>query len=100
MIFFFFNLICLFILYIFPFQKDENLNLNYSIFELIELIIIYCILFICVGSSSLFIYQKFNSFLNQSIDAEEKDEKEIQKIVIIIFSFFSFISFNVFQKLS
>ena len=79
-IFFFFQ-------YIFPFQKDENLNLNYSIFELIELIIIYCV-FICVGSSSLFIYQKFNSFLNQSIDAEEKDEKEIQKIVIIFSLFF------------
>ena len=77
-----------FILYIFPFQKDENLNLNYSIFELIELIIIYCVLFICVESSSLFIYQKFNSFLNQSIDAEEKDEKEIQKIVIIFSLFF------------
>ena len=87
-IFFFFNLICLFILYIFPFQKDENLNLNYSILELIELFIIYCVLFICVGSFSLFIYQKFNSFLNQSIDAEEKDEKEIQNIIYNIFSFF------------
>ena len=55
---------------------------------LIELIIIYCVLFICVGSFSLFIYQKFNSFLNQSIDAEEKDEKEIQNIIYNIFSFF------------
>ena len=48
-IFFIPNVICLFILFLFPFQKNENLNLNYSLFELIELTILYLILFVSVG---------------------------------------------------
>jgi len=60
-IFFIPNVICLFILFLFPFQKNENLNLNYSLFELIELTILYLILFISVGGGSLLIFQKFMS---------------------------------------
>jgi hypothetical protein len=77
-------MICLFILYIFPFQKVENLNLNYSLFELIELISIYCVLFICIGSSSLYIYQKFVSLINQIIGKEEKETKDMQKMFSIL----------------
>ena len=61
LLFFFFNLLILFILYIFPFQNSEQLYLNYSFFELISLIIYYLILFVCVGGGGLLIYQKFVS---------------------------------------
>ena len=61
LLFFFFNLLILFILYIFPFQNSEQLYLNYSFFELISLIICYLILFVCVGGGGLLIYQKFVS---------------------------------------
>ena len=46
----------------FPFQKNDNLNSNYFLFELIELIILYLILFVCVGGGSLLIFPKFMYF--------------------------------------
>ena len=58
-IFFIINVICLFILFLFPFLND----INYSIFELVELIIIFLILFVSVGGCSLLIFQKFMSVI-------------------------------------
>ena len=65
------NFLCLFFLYLFPFHKGERLDKNYSAFEFIEFLIIYVILFLCVGGGSLFYYQKFISVFNDWISSFE-----------------------------
>ena len=65
------NFVCLFILYLFPFHKEKRLDNNYSAFELIELVIIYIILFLSVGGGSLFYYQKFISVFNDWVSSFE-----------------------------
>ena len=63
-IFFIINSSCLICLYLFPFHKGDDLEIKYSLFELIELLIFYIILFFCAGGSSLFYYKKFISEFN------------------------------------
>ena len=65
------NFISLFFLYLFPFHKIDELEKNYSAFEFIEFLIIYIILFLCVGGGSLFYYQKFISVFNNWISSFE-----------------------------
>ena len=77
LIFFIFNGICLFILFLFPFQKNDNLNSNYSLFELIELIILYLILFVCVGGVSFLIFQKFMSVIIEYFEQFNENSTEI-----------------------
>ena len=59
------NLGCLICLNLFPFHKEEDLQTNYSVFELVELAIFYSILFLSVGGGSLFYYQKFIYFFEK-----------------------------------
>ena len=63
-IFFTANCSLLIIILFFPFQNEDNLDLKFSIFEFIMLAIIFLLLYISVGASSLFIYQKFMSYIS------------------------------------
>ena len=79
------NLGCLICLNLFPFHKEEDLQTNYSVFELVELIIFYSILFLSVGGGSLFYYQKFIYFF-------EKCSNFCSSLLIFIVSSASMIS--------
>ena len=63
-IFFTANCSLLIIILFFPFQNEDNLDSKFSIFEFIMLAIIFLLLYISVGASSLFIYQKFMSYIS------------------------------------
>jgi hypothetical protein len=76
-IFFIINVICLFILFLFPFLND----IDYSIFELIELIIIFLILFVSVGGGSLLIFQKFMSVIMKYFEHTFLIRKDINESI-------------------